>query len=74
MTEYLRVKQTETGHELTVSRTAYEFAPETYEVLDKPATDAGSNPLAPKYKTSVATAAEKKAQSGQKAESTKENS
>lgn len=73
MTDHLRVKQNETGHELTVSRTAYEFAPDGYTVLDKPATDAGGNPLQPKYKTSVATAAAKKATSGQKADPEKES-
>lgn len=49
-TEYLRVMQKETGHELTVSRTQYAFAPEAYELLeDQDATDAGNNPLPPMY-------------------------
>lgn len=74
MTEFLRVKQNDTGHELTVSRTVFDAAPKDgYTVLgDKPATDAGSNPLPPKFKTSVDKSAA--AKSGQKAESTKENS
>ena len=75
MTDYVRVKQTETGHELTISQSMYDFAPDAYEVLDKPATDSGNNPIPAKYKTSVASAAAKKATtSGQKAESTKEKS
>lgn len=71
--EYLRVKQTETGHELTVSRTQYDFAPDAFEVVDKPATDAGNNPLPPKYKTSVSKEAAKKAGSGQRANSEGDN-
>jgi hypothetical protein len=49
-TEYLRVMQKDTGHELTVSQTQYDFAPEAFELLeDQDATDAGNNPLPPKY-------------------------
>lgn len=49
-TEYLRVIQKETGHELTVSRTVYDFVPEAYQLLeDQDATDAGNNPLPPIY-------------------------
>lgn len=73
MQTYLRVKQTETGHELSLSQTQYDFAPDAYEVLEKPATDAGGNPHPPKYKTSVATAAAKKATSGQTADPQKES-
>lgn len=53
MQTYLRVKQNDTGHELSLSQTQYDFAPDTFTVLDKPATDAGGNPLPPKHKTSV---------------------
>lgn len=75
MQTYLRVKQNDTGHELSVSQTQYDFAPDTFTVLEeKPSTDAGGNPLPPKYKTSVAEAAAKKAPSGQKADPQKENS
>jgi hypothetical protein len=38
----------------------YDFAPSGYEVLDKPATDSGNNPLPPKHKTSVSSEAAKK--------------
>lgn len=75
MQTYLRVKQNDTGHELSLSQTQYDFAPNTFTVLDKPATDAGGNPLAPKYKTSASAEAAKKASpSGQKADPPKENS
>jgi hypothetical protein len=57
-TEYLRVKQTDTGHELTVSRTVYEATKSAYDVLkDEEATDAGNNPLPPKYAAPKKTAA-----------------
>lgn len=66
-TEYLRVLQKDTGHELTVSRTQYDFAPKSYDLLqDEDATDAGNNPLPPKH------AAPKKSASS--AASSKENS
>lgn len=66
-TEYLRVKQKDTGHELTVSRTQYDFAPNAYDVLkDAASTDAGNNPLPPMYAAAKKTAAP--------AESSKENS
>lgn len=72
--DYLRVKQNDTGHELTVSQTVYDFAPTAYEVLrDKPATDSGGNPLPAKYKTTVdKSATAKKATSGRSAETTEE--
>lgn len=72
MPDYLRVKQSDTGHELTVSRSMYDFAPDSYSVLDKPATDAGGNPLPPKHKTSVSTEAAKKATTGRQAAADKE--
>lgn len=69
MTEYVRVKQAETGHELSVPRAHLDAVPDgAYTVLDKDATGAGGEPLPPKYKTSVATkAAESKKPSGQQA-------
>lgn len=72
MQTYLRVKQIETGHELTVSQSMYDFAPDGYEVLDKPATDSGNNPLPPKHKTSVSSEAAKKT-GGQSADPKKES-
>lgn len=73
-TEYLRVKQVETGHELSISQAQYDFAPDGYEVLDKPATDAGNNPLPAKNKTTVAdqAAAKKARTSGGQATNTTE--
>jgi hypothetical protein len=66
--EFVRVKQVDTDWELTVLRSALIVTPGAYEVLDKPATDAGNNPLPPKPKTTVGAEVEKqKAGSGQKA-------
>lgn len=62
MPEYLRVKQIDTGHELSVTRAMYDFAPDAYAVLDKkPATNRAGNPLPAKHKTTVRKAAAKKA-------------
>lgn len=61
MPDYLRVKQRDTGHELSVTQAMYDFAPDSYDVLDdKPATNSGGAPLPAKYKTTVAKAAERK--------------
>ena len=57
MTEFVRAKDPETGHEVTVTR---KFA-EGYklEVLDKDAVDANGRPLAAKPKVNLAPAADK---------------
>lgn len=75
MTDYVRVKQAKTGHELTVTRAHFDAVDKgAYELLGKPAVDADNTPLPPKYKTSVEKSAAKKATtSGQKA-ATKEES
>lgn len=58
---YVRVKQVETGHELSVPRSHYEANQDGYRLLDKPATHAAGDPLPAKHKTTVTKAAEKKA-------------
>lgn len=61
MPEMVRVKQKETGHELTVDAEWAEQFSEGYEVLaDKEAVDAAGDPLPPKYKTTVSDEAAKK--------------
>lgn len=60
MPDYLRVKQKDTGHELSVTRAMYDFAPDAYDVLEKSATNSAGVPLRPKYKTTVNKAAAKK--------------
>jgi len=73
MTDFVRVKQGGTGHELSLPSEHVEVAEEgAYTVLDKPAVDEGGTPLPPKFHTTVSQkAAEKK--SGQKADHKEES-
>lgn len=67
MPDFVRVKQAETGHELTVPREHFEAVPkDAYVLLDKPAVDAAGTPLPAKHRTSVSHEAAKK-QTGQTA-------
>lgn len=63
MPEYVRVKDKQTGHEMSLPVGTFDEA--DAEVLKKPATDPGGEPLPVKYKTTVDQAAENK--SGQAA-------
>lgn len=58
MSEFIRVRQNETGHELSVPKSHAE-ATGGYEQIDKPAVDAAGSPLPPKYRTTVDKAANK---------------
>ncbi|HET6816886.1 MAG TPA: hypothetical protein VFH66_06630 [Mycobacteriales bacterium] len=74
MPDYVRVKQVETGHEFTVTRALAEQEDGLHIIANKTAVDMGGDPLPPKYKTTVAQAAEgKKAGSGHKATNEKES-
>lgn len=68
MTNFIRVKDDDTGHEFTIRET--QFVEGAMTKLDKPALDGGGDPLPVKHKTSVAKAAtaKKTASSGQKAD------
>ncbi len=59
MSEYVRVRQLETGHQLSVPKPHADAVGVGvgYEVLDKPAVDAAGDPLPPKYHTTIAPAA-----------------
>ncbi|MCR1785303.1 hypothetical protein KVF89_22375 [Nocardioides carbamazepini] len=57
--EYIRVRQIETGHQLSVPKSHAE-ATGGYEVLDKPAIDSAGRPLPPKYFTTLDPAADGK--------------
>jgi hypothetical protein len=71
MPDYVRVRQSETGHHLSITRANFDRAPEgAYTELQQIAADLAGNPLPPKYKTTVSTEAEKKA--GRSAEPQKE--
>jgi len=80
MSEYVRVKQVETGHELSVPK-SHADAVGGYEVLDKDAVDLSGNPLPPKYRTTVKRAAKTSASkaasqpstAGRQADDKKEN-
>lgn len=52
MTEFVRVKQKETGHELSVP-TSHAEASDGYSIVDKPAVDSAGRPLPPKYREQV---------------------
>ena len=74
--DYVRVKpKWKTGvAELSVPQVHYDQFKGEYDLVDKPATDAGGVPLAPKNKTSVsAEAAKRSTTSGQKADPKKES-
>lgn len=61
MSEFVRVRDKETGHHYSVSRERFERSPELWQELKQAATNSAGDPLPPKYKTTVSTEAEKKA-------------
>lgn len=74
MPTFIRVKDTSTGHEISIPEALFESNRGAFTKVDKPATDSVGTPLLPKYKTSVSEEAAKKiTQSGQKADSKKED-
>lgn len=54
MSDFLRVKDGETGHEYSVTAERYDATPDLFTKLDKPATNSAGEPLPPKYRTTVA--------------------
>jgi len=77
MPGYVRVKQADTGHELSVPVEHFDAAPDgAYKRIDKDATYPGGDPLPVKYKTTVAkqAAVKKGTASRAAATATKENS
>lgn len=71
MAEYVRVRDRETGHHVSIPRARFESNRELWQELKQPAADAGGTLLPPKYKTSVSTEADKKA--GESADTKKES-
>lgn len=61
MPEYVRVRDKETGHHLTISRSQYDRESDLWQELKQPATDAAGDPLPPKHHTSVSAETGKKA-------------
>lgn len=70
--EYVRVKDNDTEHEISVLRSRYERDKDLFTLLDKPAAHPSGAPLAPKHKTTVArkAAASKRAASQAKSKTT----
>ena len=54
MSNYVRVRDKESGHHYTVSRSRFDTNPDLWQELKQPATDSAGTPLPPKYKTTVA--------------------
>jgi hypothetical protein len=73
MAEYVRVRDKETGHHLSILRSQLGRRSDAYAELKQDATYADGTPLPPKHKTSVSSEAAKKQPSGQQAETKKEN-
>ena len=73
MPEFVRVRDKETGHHLSILRSQFDRNKEAFSELKQEATYADGTPLPPKHKTSVSAEAEKKKPSGQQAETDKEN-
>jgi hypothetical protein len=62
MTDFVRVKDNETGHHYTVTRERYDSDPSLWTELKQAATNPADEPLPPKYKTTISTeTADKKA-------------
>lgn len=61
MAEYVRVKDKETGHHVSILRSTYELESDLWQELKQDATDAGGSPLPPKYHTTVSSEAGKRA-------------
>lgn len=49
MPDYLRVIQKDTGHELSVTKSQYDFNPSAFDKVDGDATGPDGEPLAPKF-------------------------
>ena len=61
MAEYVRVKDKETGHHVSILRSQFERNGDAWEELKQDATYATGEPRPPKFKTTVSAEAEKKA-------------
>ena len=70
MPEYVRAKDNQTGHHVSILREHLDAFPDGWTELKQDATYPDGTPLPPKYKTDVATEATKK--SGNQAADSKE--
>lgn len=71
MPDYVRVKDRETGHHLSILRSQFERRSDAYTELKQDATYADGTPLPAKHKTDASTEAAKK-KPGQPADTEKE--
>lgn len=53
MTDYVRVRDKETGHHVSIPRAQFEHEGSVWAELKQDAVDAGGEPLPPKFRTSV---------------------
>lgn len=70
MSKYVRVRDKQSGHELSVIASA---AGDGYEVLDEPATARNGVPLPPKHNTGKSKPVATKEKPGRQADTTEEN-
>lgn len=61
MTEYVRVRDKETGHHVSIPRAQFEHEGDVWQELKQDAVDAGGRPLPMKPHTSVSNETTKKA-------------
>jgi hypothetical protein len=75
MPDYVRVRDNQTGHHVTILRSQFDRSPDGWTELKQDATYADGSPLPPKHKTTVSNEAAKKSNTnaGQSAEPQKEN-
>lgn len=65
---YVRVKDKETGHHLSISQERYDRDPSLWDELKSPAEYADGSPTPPKFKTSVSTGTATKTDGGSAAD------
>lgn len=59
MPEFVRVRDKETGHHVSIPVARYDRERDLWQALKQPATDAGGTALPPKHKSSVSAESEK---------------
>lgn len=73
MSEFIRVRDKETGHHVSIPAARYDRERDLWQELKQPATDAGGTPLPPKHKTSVSAETTKQRASQSAADPEKES-
>jgi len=75
MPEYVRARDNDTGHHVTIPRSLLRLRSSAFTELKSPALHPDGSPVQPKYKTTVSNEADRKSttNAGQSAEPKKEN-